>query len=505
MSRDASTGSGPAPALPEARRVPSAPDPSPAPDAPSQSPTLDLRQASLAPLRPEPAASPSPLLDRDRGPERLIDPARALVAIAAETYVYAEPRFGSRKLGYLRAGARVTRAAQAASRRGCPEGFYPISPEGFVCVGKTASLDPEHPVARAAQVRANREREMPYVYGMSRFPPPPLYTRVPTRQERAQVEAGLGAAPRATGWEDVPVDPIPDFLQDGRGAPSLAGYRHTSLHLGRAVARSGFSLLSVFQADGRSYGLTADLKIVPIDRLRRIVPSKFHGVELREGQGLPLVFVLQRGAQLWQGDPSGAGLKPLRPLEYREAVSITGERRQLGSASWLRTVSGDWLRDEGLVRLDAPQGRPSWAKGDRSWIDVSISKQALVAYVGERPVYATLVSTGAGGLGDPEKTHATPQGRFLIHTKHVSATMDSDEVGDEFDLRDVPYVQYFKDGYAFHTAYWHDAFGKPKSHGCINLAPEDARWLFHWSDPPVPSAWHGASSLRDGTLVNIHP
>jgi lipoprotein-anchoring transpeptidase ErfK/SrfK len=138
-------------------------------------------------------------------------------------------------------------------------------------------------------------------------------------------------------------------------------------------------------------------------------------------------------------------------------------------------------------------------------VDVSILRQVLVAYEGVRPVYATLVSTGVDGLGDPEKTHSTVRGRFLVHTKHVTANMSGDEVGDEFDLRDVPYVQYFTEGYALHAAYWHDAFGTPRSHGCINLSPLDARWLFEWTDPPVPKEWHGAMSLREGTLVSVHP
>jgi lipoprotein-anchoring transpeptidase ErfK/SrfK len=77
-------------------------------------------------------------------------------------------------------------------------------------------------------------------------------------------------------------------------------------------------------------------------------------------------------------------------------------------------------------------------------------------------------------------------------------------VGDEFDLRDVPYVQYFKEGYALHAAYWHDGFGTPRSHGCVNLSPLDARWLFSWTEPSVPSAWHGAMSGH-GTLISIHP
>ncbi|HVY45278.1 MAG TPA: L,D-transpeptidase, partial [Minicystis sp.] len=134
----------------------------------------------------------------------------------------------------------------------------------------------------------------------------------------------------------------------------------------------------------------------------------------------------------------------------------------------------------------------------------SIEKQTLVAYEGARPVYVTLVSTGADGLGDPKTTHSTIQGVFRIHTKHVSVTMDDDAEGAAFDFRDVPFVQYFTEGFALHAAYWHDDFGTPRSHGCVNLSPKDAAWLFAWTDPAVPDAWHAALS-RHGTLVRTRP
>src|SRR5690606_10047811 len=60
-----------------------------------------------------------------------------------------------------------------------------------------------------------------------------------------------------------------------------------------------------------------------------------------------------------------------------------------------------------------------------------------------------------------------------------------------FELRDVPWIQYFSAGFALHGAYWHDVFGVPRSHGCVNLAPIDARIVFNWTDPPVPDGWHG--------------
>jgi lipoprotein-anchoring transpeptidase ErfK/SrfK len=76
----------------------------------------------------------------------------------------------------------------------------------------------------------------------------------------------------------------------------------------------------------------------------------------------------------------------------------------------------------------------------------------------------------------------------------------------DFELRDVPWIQYFASGYALHGAYWHDVFGIARSHGCINLAPIDARYVFMWTDPPVPKGWHGinvGADMGEGTGVVV--
>ena len=156
-----------------------------------------------------------------------------------------------------------------------------------------------------------------------------------------------------------------------------------------------------------------------------------------------------------------------------------------------------------VAEIDRFKKAPAWATGGRKWIDVSILKQSLVAYEGLTPVYATLVSTGVGGTADPHETHATVQGIFKIYEKHLSVTMAGREAADPFDLRDVPFVQYFHEGYALHAAYWHDDFGHTHSHGCVNLSPKDAAWLFKWTDPHLPSGWHGAMT-REGTIVYVH-
>src|SRR5699024_3031648 len=112
--------------------------------------------------------------------------------------------------------------------------------------------------------------------------------------------------------------------------------------------------------------------------------------------------------------------------------------------------------------------------------------QTLVAYhSGGEPVFVTLVSTGrVRRPGVEEYDHRTPTGLYRINAKHVTATMDGDsKAGGPYSIQDVPYVMFFYEDYAFHAAIWHDRFGRPKSHGCINMSPADAKWLFEWSAP----------------------
>ena len=104
------------------------------------------------------------------------------------------------------------------------------------------------------------------------------------------------------------------------------------------------------------------------------------------------------------------------------------------------------------------------------WIDIDLSGQRLVAYVGTVPVYAIHVSTGT-------PSYPTVKGEFHIYRKLTSTTM----AGSGYYLPDVPWTMYFFKSYAIHGTYWHDNFGHPMSHGCVNLPTPDAKWLFDWT------------------------
>src|SRR5262249_61126793 len=91
-------------------------------------------------------------------------------------------------------------------------------------------------------------------------------------------------------------------------------------------------------------------------------------------------------------------------------------------------------------------------------------------------------------------------------SKHQSTSMVSDKPGqDLYSVADVPWTMYYDGHFALHTSYWHDGFGYPLSHGCINLAPRDARVLYQWSSPDVPPGWTSVYRDEDtpGSLVRV--
>jgi hypothetical protein len=477
----------------------------------------DPGSGAPAPSAPAPGSAP---LAGDDDAEISLDPdGPKLVATAMETYVQARPSHRATRLGYLRAGAVIARAAEPSGFEGCSGGWYRVAPRGYVCAGKAASLDANDPVAEAALPGPHRGEAYPYRYVVSRSPPPHLYVRLPSLEDQRRVEGrpGSGAAMNewAMGevkWLGAP-DKVSEFLSSGRDLPKPFGAEERlrfPVHRGRAKARSAFGVMATYEWTGRRFGLTTELDLIPIDRTRVVRPSRLRGV-IMDTPGPP-AFVMHGGARTYERTASGK-FKPAAPAEYRSGWVLTGKgdgvtiedaQRGYVPSGYLETTSGLWLPAQGL-RVGA-LGQDGWgfAKKGKKWIDVSIRRQILTAYEGERPVFAALVSTGRGGLGDPETTSATIQGVFFIQSKHLSTTMDGNGSAASRDLHDVPYVQYFHNNYAIHGAYWHDDFGRVMSNGCVNLSPGDAAWLFEWTDPNVPAGWHGASNPKGGTLIYVH-
>lgn len=103
-------------------------------------------------------------------------------------------------------------------------------------------------------------------------------------------------------------------------------------------------------------------------------------------------------------------------------------------------------------------------------IVIDLSAQRLFAWEGDKLVYSFRVSTG-------KRSTPTPTGKFRINSKYRINRMR----GRGYDIPDVPYAMYFYQGYAIHGAYWHNRFGTPVSHGCVNLPVKQARRLYNWA------------------------
>lgn len=118
-------------------------------------------------------------------------------------------------------------------------------------------------------------------------------------------------------------------------------------------------------------------------------------------------------------------------------------------------------------------------------IVVRLEEQIVIAYENNLPVFAAPTSTG-GVLR--VGTYTTPQGSFITYYKRPSRHMAAGDIAASgFDLPGVPWVQYITEsGISFHGTFWHNDFGRPRSHGCINLSMQPAKWLYRWSSPQVP-------------------
>jgi lipoprotein-anchoring transpeptidase ErfK/SrfK len=113
------------------------------------------------------------------------------------------------------------------------------------------------------------------------------------------------------------------------------------------------------------------------------------------------------------------------------------------------------------------------------WIEVDISEQKLYAHEGQKTVLTAVVSTGI-------RQYPTVTGRFKIYAKYRATRM----TGPGYDLPNVPWTMFFYAGYAIHGTYWHNNFGHPMSHGCVNMKTSEAKWVYNWAPK--------------GTLVVVH-
>lgn len=376
---------------------------------------------------------------------------RRSASVIAQHYaapIYAHPNVKSTVVGYARAGARVPVREQAEGS-GCSTGqWYEVTGGGHVCTSRGFSLEGDlgvEPVAPAVS------EPLPFRYGQVKLPFAPRLTQLPTEAEAARI------------------DRVAD--SGGRFYPPVVHKRLEGvwfLTIDRTVEHHGRKYLRTEQG---YYVRGKDVEVLK-------TPPMF-GEVLDGPEDLPLAFVHLPDRPLLckaDGEVRRCGVARKHARFYLdEVVEIQGRR-------FLASAEGRLVADED-ARVAVTVPRPRQVAAQDKWIHVDLSEQTLVAYEGDRPVYATLVSSGK-----PPKR--SPVGLFHIKRKAISATMRGVDPDGPFTVEDVPWTMYFLRGFALHGAYWHNDFGTVRSHGCINAAPVDARWLFHWSDPGLPEGWH---------------
>jgi hypothetical protein len=221
---------------------------------------------------------------------------------------------------------------------------------------------------------------------------------------------------------------------------------------------------------------------------------------------LPVGFVVGSRAKKYSLSEDGKKMVAGEHVGRYSIMAMTGQRKVVGGLAYQETADGWWLRMLDGAITDPGPAPKDLAPGEK-WIDVNLANETLVAFEGDRPVYATLVSSGKRNLQDKEKDHPTKNGVFRIREKHIAATMDGDVASDgPYSIDDVPWIMYFNQSIALHGAFWHSNFGHVQSHGCVNLTPWDAKAMFGWTEPRLPEGWHGvaATEERPGTRVIVH-
>jgi len=197
------------------------------------------------------------------------------------------------------------------------------------------------------------------------------------------------------------------------------------------------------------------------------------------------------GAPGWDEVGRGGGSQrrseaPVETFAYHVPLvvqEVPGEPRWWQIVSGPESTSPRYVQDLRDVRVWHPAPRPAEIGLDEVWIDVDRSRSMMGVFRGDTPLYVTVVSPGLG-------SRATPRGVTQIYMKKAWTDMRSrQDALEPYYVEGVPWAIYFRPRYALHGAYWHWGFGHPASHGCVNLSPYDAAWLYAHVLPEATPGW----------------
>ncbi|WP_437970150.1 L,D-transpeptidase [Sorangium sp. So ce260] len=481
---DAGPGAGPAGSAGVAVAEPSSERPAALPGAVAPAVALEPPKAPAAAAAGE-TAEPAPAV-----PTRVYSKSR-------EVWIRSAPRTKAQWIGYLSIGGsvRLKSAEPVRGAGGCPA-FYAVEPRGYVCVdGERATLDAADPMLTTLLAHAPLvDQPLPYRYGES-----------------------LGLK-RLLNVEGIDAPAWPAGIHD---------LRHIQVR-----PRSSVAWTKEVEAGGATWLWASDLTFVPKDKVKPYEPATFEGVHLGPDARLPIAFFRRKPRPKYRLTEENQLEKTDAVWERLDRVGLTGKSKQVGKLTYLETRDdGHWVLERDAVVIKPRKSKNPWgrriqlgggapaapAEGPRNtWIEVAALEGWLIAYEDDRPVFATLISAGRNGAEDPERSESaeplvppstTPLGQYRINRKWVTKTLITPHVdADDWIEAEVPWSQHFFSKYLLHAAYWHNNWGDGQSGGCVNLSPVDAKWLFHWTEPPVPEGWYAVQVTRKdpSTRVVIH-
>jgi len=211
-------------------------------------------------------------------------------------------------------------------------------------------------------------------------------------------------------------------------------------------------------------------------------PSEFAGVYLDRDLKYPMAWML---VPTYPSAYPGAAGDQSRPIIERYTRVNIFATSVVDGWEWYLIGPEQWVRQTSVARVLLID-RPEKVKG--RWFAIDLFEQVLVAYEEDRPVFATLISSG---LPDWD----TNEGTFNVTIRQRNGHMSGAEGQTDFySLENVPWVMYYDGAISIHGTYWHDGFGYRHSHGCVNMTITDAYWVFNWSadggyDKPFVHVW----------------
>ena len=411
-----------------------------------------------------------------------------------------EPGDDAKRIGTVAIDTRVA-WTRTAHGKGCTKPWIEIDPHGWICGDY---VQPSKKPAYGQEVpHLDRGELVPGIYG--KVTAPSSVTYMLQKPEPPKKKPGKGDkkhGDKKAGEHGRPVTSPSQVDDELAPTPAKGPHMVEDKPLVGSVNVRQYEELTV---DGKLYWKISqkDNQYVLRAAITPHTPSHYGGARLGDdtGWGVPFAFAWPRGGgQLaWTTNKAAGGgvnrqvaaRTPLPIFETSPDAAGKPVAYRIGDAEWIAAAD---------VRVFEPHDAPALLQPGERWIDVDVDAEILVAYEGETPVYSTLVTTGA-------KDTPTETGVYRMWLKESEADMKGLNGEDPYSVATVPWTQFFspEKGLALHTAYWHDAFGTRRSHGCVNLAPRDARWLYFWSDPQVPPGWTMSAGVVEapGSIVRI--